>query len=141
MRRATAPVKAPFSWPNSSDSSRLSGIAAQLTDTKGFRARLDLPWIKRAITSLPVPDSPVISTLAVEGAICLASLSTSAIAGSYVMKASVSSVTADRTAAMSSASGGSGTYSLAPARIAFTARAVSVPMPQATTGTATRRRP
>src|SRR3546814_8002980 len=27
----TAPVKAPFSWPNSSDSSRFSGIAAQLS--------------------------------------------------------------------------------------------------------------
>ena len=34
MRRATAPVKAPFSWPNSSDSSRFSGIAAQFTETK-----------------------------------------------------------------------------------------------------------
>jgi hypothetical protein len=35
MRRATAPVKAPFSCPNSSDSSRLSGMAAQLTLMKG----------------------------------------------------------------------------------------------------------
>ncbi len=52
------------------------------------------------------------------------------------MKVSVSSVTAASTAAMSSASGGSGTYSLAPARIAFTASSVSAPMPQATTGTA-----
>src|SRR3954470_12726446 len=33
-RRATAPVKAPFSWPNSSLSSRCSGMAAQLTATK-----------------------------------------------------------------------------------------------------------
>ena len=42
MRRATAPVKAPFSWPNSSDSSRFSGIAAQLTEMNGLLARLDL---------------------------------------------------------------------------------------------------
>ncbi len=34
MRRAEAPVKAPFSWPNSSDSSRFSGIAAQFSETK-----------------------------------------------------------------------------------------------------------
>ncbi len=40
MRRASAPVKAPFSWPNSSDSSRFSGIAAQLTVMNGFLARL-----------------------------------------------------------------------------------------------------
>ena len=39
-RRATAPVKAPRSWPNSSDSISSSGIAAQLTSTKGpSRAR------------------------------------------------------------------------------------------------------
>ena len=41
MRRATAPVKAPFSWPNSSDSSRFSGIAAQLTAMNGLSARRD----------------------------------------------------------------------------------------------------
>ena len=40
MRRATAPVNEPFSWPNSSDSSRFSGIAAQLTQMNGFLARL-----------------------------------------------------------------------------------------------------
>jgi len=34
-----APVNAPFSWPNNSDSSRFSGIAAQFTDTKGFSLR------------------------------------------------------------------------------------------------------
>jgi hypothetical protein len=34
-RFATAPVKAPFSWPNSSVSRRCSGIAAQFTGTKG----------------------------------------------------------------------------------------------------------
>ena len=34
-RFLTAPVKAPFSWPKSSASSRASGKAAQLTATKG----------------------------------------------------------------------------------------------------------
>ena len=41
MRRPSAPVKAPFSWPNSSDSRRFSGIAAQLTVMNGFLARLE----------------------------------------------------------------------------------------------------
>ena len=35
MRWAVAPVKEPFSWPNSSLSIRFSGIAAQLTAMKG----------------------------------------------------------------------------------------------------------
>ena len=35
-RRATAPVKAPRSWPNSSASSSVSGKAAQFTATKRF---------------------------------------------------------------------------------------------------------
>ena len=34
-RRAIAPVNAPFSWPKSSDSSSVSGIAAQLSATNG----------------------------------------------------------------------------------------------------------
>ena len=39
-RRATAPVNAPRSWPNSSDSISSSGMAAQLTSTNGpSRAR------------------------------------------------------------------------------------------------------
>src|SRR5258708_25254135 len=46
-----------------------------------------------------------------------------------------SSATASSTAAISSAFGGSGMYSLAPALIACTAALASVPMPQATTGT------
>ncbi len=44
MRLATAPVKAPFSWPNNSLSSRFSGIAAQLTEMNGLSAREDLRW-------------------------------------------------------------------------------------------------
>ena len=67
MRRATAPVKAPFSWPNSSLSRRFSGMAAQLTDTNGLSRRLDFAWTKRASTSLPVPLSPVIRIEASDG--------------------------------------------------------------------------
>ena len=43
IRRATAPVNAPFSWPNSSDSKRCSGIAAQLIETNGRLARAERP--------------------------------------------------------------------------------------------------
>jgi hypothetical protein len=42
LRWLIAPVKAPFSWPKSSDSSRLSGRAAQLSLTKAARARGEL---------------------------------------------------------------------------------------------------
>ena len=44
IRRATAPVKAPFSWPNSSLSSRFSGMAAQFTEMKGRLDRRDFWW-------------------------------------------------------------------------------------------------
>ena len=55
---ATAPVKAPFTWPKSSLSSRSAGMAAQLTATQGFSLRGEWEWIARATTSLPVPLSP-----------------------------------------------------------------------------------
>ena len=63
-RRSVAPVKAPRSCPNISDSTRSRGIAALLTVMNGL---LPLPralcrWIAEATSSLPVPDSPVIST-------------------------------------------------------------------------------
>ena len=38
MRRRSAPVKAPFSWPNSSLSSSVSGMAAQLRARNGALA-------------------------------------------------------------------------------------------------------
>ena len=66
---ATAPVNAPLTWPNSSDSSRFSGMAPQLIVTNGLPARGERVWISRAISSLPVPVSPVISTLMSVGAI------------------------------------------------------------------------
>ena len=59
----TAPVKAPRSWPNSSLSSSVSGMAPQLTDTKRCVARGLEKWMARAISSLPVPLSPWMSTV------------------------------------------------------------------------------
>ena len=54
----SAPVNAPLSCPNSSDSSSASGIAPQSSATNG-RARRPLSrWIACATTSLPVPVSP-----------------------------------------------------------------------------------
>ena len=61
--RATAPVKAPFSWPKSSVSSSVSGIAAQLMATNGASARGLSAWSERANSSLPVPLSPSSSTV------------------------------------------------------------------------------
>ena len=62
--RAEAPVKAPFSWPNSSVSSSVSGIAAQLIATNGPSARGLSACSARANSSLPVPLSPSSSTVA-----------------------------------------------------------------------------
>ena len=64
----TAPVNAPFSWPNSSDSRRFSGMAAQLTLMQGAPDRLLRAWRASVTTSLPAPDSPVISTVESSGA-------------------------------------------------------------------------
>ena len=46
-------------WPKSSDSSRFSGIAPQLSDTIGLSRRREWKWIACATSPLPVPDSPV----------------------------------------------------------------------------------
>ena len=59
---SVAPVKEPFSWPNRIDSTSVSGSAPQLTVTNGLPRRSELPWIARAISSLPTPDSPSIRT-------------------------------------------------------------------------------
>ena len=74
---ATAPVKAPRSWPKSSDSSSWSGSAAQLMATNGPWLRREPWWMKRATTSLPVPDSPVSSTVVSVWATRVACASTS----------------------------------------------------------------
>ena len=57
-RSRLAPVKAPFTWPNSSLSSSPAGMAAQLMVTKGWSARGLQRWMARASRSLPVPVSP-----------------------------------------------------------------------------------
>ena len=57
-----ASVNAPRSKPNSSASSSVSGIAAQLTSTKGPRLRAPWRWSSRATNPLPVPVSPWMRT-------------------------------------------------------------------------------
>ena len=69
-------MKAPFSRPKSSLSSRPVGIAAQLSLTKGFERRGLRLWIARAINSFPVPVSPWISTVESVGATVSTSSST-----------------------------------------------------------------
>ncbi len=63
-----APVKAPFTWPNSSDSIRSFGSAAQLIFTIGPSTRVLFACTALAASSLPVPLSPTMSTLASEEA-------------------------------------------------------------------------
>jgi hypothetical protein len=48
----------PLTWPNNSLSSKLSGIAAQLTGTKVVRSWPEARWMARASTSFPTPLSP-----------------------------------------------------------------------------------
>ena len=76
-RRSAAPVKAPFSWPNSSLSSSVSGSAAQLTAMNGLPRRGERSCSALATSSLPVPLSPWISTVLETGAICSILTSTS----------------------------------------------------------------
>ena len=68
VRRSSAPVKAPFSWPKISLSISVSGIAAQLMGTNGLPRRGLSSCTVRATSSLPVPLAPVINTDAVLGA-------------------------------------------------------------------------
>ncbi len=76
-----APVKLPFSWPNSSLSSSVSDSAAQFTLTKGLSLRGDSSCRACAISSLPVPDSPRISTVALVGAARLTTSKTACSSG------------------------------------------------------------
>ena len=63
-RIVAAPVKAPRSWPNNSLSNRSFGIAAVLMAMNGLAARGLCRCSANATSSLPVPDSPVIKTVA-----------------------------------------------------------------------------
>jgi hypothetical protein len=87
---------------------------------------------------LPTPLSPVIRIEASERATWSASCSTAFIDGSAEIIGFSSSATADRTAAISSVSGGRGMNSLAPALMAAAASRASASMPKATTGTVIR---
>src|ERR1039458_1183809 len=64
MRFWNAPVNAPRTCPNSSLSIRLSGSALQFTATIGPSRRLPAMCRESAPSSLPVPVSPVINTVA-----------------------------------------------------------------------------
>ena len=64
----SAPVNEPRSWPKSSDSMSLSGMAAQLTCTNGPAFTSEPSWIARATSSLPVPLGPTMRTVAGVGA-------------------------------------------------------------------------
>ena len=59
------------------DSSSVSGSAAQLTAMNGLPRRGERSCIPLATSSLPVPDSPWISTVLETGAICSILTSTS----------------------------------------------------------------
>ena len=65
MRRSVAPVKLPFSWPNSSrlDQVRRDRAAVERHERLRRRARLSSCSVS-ATSSLPVPVSPVTSTVA-----------------------------------------------------------------------------
>src|ERR1700676_4885343 len=67
-RRCIAPVNAPFSWPKSSEDISDGARAAQFTLTKARCDRRDRLWMARAISSLPVPVSPLTRTLESVGA-------------------------------------------------------------------------
>ena len=67
-RCSMAPVKAPFSCPNSSDAISIDGIDAQFTLVNTWLERDERLCIARAISSFPVPVSPVIRTVESVGA-------------------------------------------------------------------------
>lgn len=94
MRSALASVKAPFLWPNISLSKRLCEIPPKLTFTKGCLARWLLMWMASAISSLPVPLSPVMRTEALVRAMRATVFSTSVSPRDFPMMWLRSSVSA-----------------------------------------------
>ena len=81
LRSVQASVKAPFLCPNISLSKRLELRPPRLTLTKGPLLRGELRWMASAMSSLPVPLSPVMSTEAPVGATRVTASSTSLIWG------------------------------------------------------------
>ncbi len=61
-RSAVAPVKAPLRWPNISLSKSEREMPPRFTFTNGAARRRLLAWSVSAISSLPVPFSPIMST-------------------------------------------------------------------------------
>ena len=82
IRSATAPVKAPFTWPNISLSKSDREMPPRFTMTNGPDARRELRWMARATSSLPVPFSPRMSTGASDAATRAAVRSIESSAGS-----------------------------------------------------------
>ena len=82
-RVVCAPVKAPRSWPKSSDSSRSFGIAAVLIATNGPLARGLCLCSALATSSLPEPDSPVMRTVTMLWLSLPIARKTSCIAGAW----------------------------------------------------------
>ena len=69
LRSCDAPVNAPLACPNTSDSNSSSPSTAQLTGTNTARPRGPSSWIARASSSLPVPDSPSMTSGNLEAAL------------------------------------------------------------------------
>ncbi len=78
---ATAEVKAPLTWPKRIDSSKSSGMEPVFTGTKEWSARVLWLWMVWAMSSLPVPLSPLTSTVERVGATCSTRLNTRCITG------------------------------------------------------------
>ena len=97
-RAAAAPVKAPRSWPNNSDSNKSLGIAAVLMAINGFSARGLCLCSALATSSLPLPDSPLINTVACERLSRPMARKTSCMAGAWPIISGVSSRTTLSTA-------------------------------------------
>ena len=97
-RAAAAPVNAPRSWPNNSDSSKSFGIAAVLMAINGFSARGLCLCSALATNSLPLPDSPFISTVACDRLKRPIARKTSCMAGAWPIISGVSSSTTSSTA-------------------------------------------
>ena len=62
-RPSRASVKAPLTWPNSSEVTSVAGIAPQFRATNGRSASRLRRWIEAATIPLPVPVSPRIRVL------------------------------------------------------------------------------
>ena len=78
--RVAAPVKAPRSCPNNSDSMRVSDRPGVFTARKGWVLRGLARWMPRATSSFPVPEGPWISTGTSVGAMRLTVRSTDMMA-------------------------------------------------------------